>query len=87
MRPEWSLILPLVTGYAADLLLGDPPEWPHPGMLLTVTFCALAWAIPWYIAGLESMIGYKREPYRFFGRFAPGWMTWRTLFPPGSPPC
>lgn len=67
------MILPLVAGYAADLLLGDPPDWPHPvrafgyairtgtrwlnkgrgrfvkGMLLTIVLCGLAWSIAWYV--------------------------------------
>lgn len=30
MRADWQLIIPLVVGYIADLLLGDPPGWPHP---------------------------------------------------------
>ena len=30
MRVDWLLSLPLVVGYIADLLLGDPPRWPHP---------------------------------------------------------
>jgi adenosylcobinamide-phosphate synthase len=30
MQPHWNIILPLLAGYAADLLLGDPPNWWHP---------------------------------------------------------
>jgi adenosylcobinamide-phosphate synthase len=30
MQPNWTLIIPLVAGYIADLLLGDPRSWPHP---------------------------------------------------------
>ncbi|MBS1665244.1 MAG: cobalamin biosynthesis protein CobD [Bacteroidetes bacterium] len=30
MHPNWIIIIPLLAGYAADLLLGDPRSWPHP---------------------------------------------------------
>jgi adenosylcobinamide-phosphate synthase len=30
MQPHWNIIAPLLAGYAADLLLGDPRHWPHP---------------------------------------------------------
>jgi adenosylcobinamide-phosphate synthase len=30
MQPNWNMIIPLLAGYAADLLLGDPRSWPHP---------------------------------------------------------
>lgn len=30
MQPNWTLIIPLIAGYLADLLLGDPQSWPHP---------------------------------------------------------
>lgn len=30
MQPNWNMIWPLLAGYAADLLLGDPRSWPHP---------------------------------------------------------
>lgn len=30
MQPNWMLIIPLLAGYIADLLLGDPPNGPHP---------------------------------------------------------
>jgi len=30
MQPNWTLIIPLIAGYIADLLLGDPRSWPHP---------------------------------------------------------
>jgi len=30
MQQDWTLIIPLVAGYIADLLLGDPRSWPHP---------------------------------------------------------
>jgi adenosylcobinamide-phosphate synthase len=72
------MILPLVAGYAADLLIGDPTDWPHPvrafgyairngtrrlnkdrgrfvkGMLLTIVLCGLAWSIPWYVLHLAA---------------------------------
>jgi len=28
--PGWLLLIPLLIGYGADLLLGDPRNWPHP---------------------------------------------------------
>jgi adenosylcobinamide-phosphate synthase len=64
MQPNWTLIIPLLAGYVADLLLGDPRNWPHPvkawgfligkgtmvlnrgrgrlakGMVLTIVLCA-----------------------------------------------
>ena len=70
------MIIPLAAGYLADLLIGDPPNWPHPvrafgwaihkgtktlnhgtarfwkGALLSVVLCGLAWVIPWYIVKL-----------------------------------
>ncbi|MEC5144044.1 adenosylcobinamide-phosphate synthase CbiB [Chitinophaga sp. 212800010-3] len=30
MDPLLAFVLPLLLGYIADLLLGDPPAWPHP---------------------------------------------------------
>ncbi|CAL1517855.1 adenosylcobinamide-phosphate synthase CbiB [Chitinophaga sp. MM2321] len=30
MEPDLKFVLPLLLGYAADLLLGDPRSWPHP---------------------------------------------------------
>jgi adenosylcobinamide-phosphate synthase len=66
------MIVPLVAGYAADLLLGDPRRWPHPvrafgfvihqgtvwlnrgrhrflrGAILTVVLCVLTWALFFY---------------------------------------
>ena len=30
MRIDWIISAPLAAGYVADLLLGDPPRWPHP---------------------------------------------------------
>lgn len=30
MEPVLKFVLPLLLGYAADLLLGDPRSWPHP---------------------------------------------------------
>ncbi len=29
-----KLALPFLAGYLLDLLLGDPPQWPHPVRLL-----------------------------------------------------
>jgi len=64
MYQHWHMIIPLLVGYLADLVLGDPRSWPHPvrvfgymiqkgtallnkgrgrfwkGLLLTVTVCA-----------------------------------------------
>jgi adenosylcobinamide-phosphate synthase len=69
MQPNWNMIVPLLAGYAADLLLGDPRSWPHPikaygfairrgtrllnkgrgrfwkGMLLTVVCCFVVYAL------------------------------------------
>jgi adenosylcobinamide-phosphate synthase len=69
MHPDWTMIAPLLAGYAADLLLGDPPQCPHPivafghaiakgtqwlnkgrcrflkGALLTVVLCAATYTI------------------------------------------
>jgi adenosylcobinamide-phosphate synthase len=66
------MIVPLVAGYAADLLLGDPHRWPHPvrafghaihqgtvwlnrgrhqllrGAVLTVVLCVLTWVLSFY---------------------------------------
>ena len=66
------MIVPLLAGYIADLLLGDPRRWPHPvrafgfvihqgtvwlnrgrhrllrGAVLTVILCVLAWALFFY---------------------------------------
>jgi len=68
MHPHWNIIVPLLAGYAADLLLGDPRHWPHPiraygylvqkgtnllnkgrrrvwkGLLLTIVCCAIVYA-------------------------------------------
>lgn len=30
MHPHWTIIAPLLIGYLADLLMGDPRNWPHP---------------------------------------------------------
>ena len=72
MQPDWTMIVPLLAGYIADLLLGDPRRWPHPvrafgfvihqgtvwlnrgrhrllrGAVLTVILCVLAWALFFY---------------------------------------
>jgi len=72
MQPDWTMILPLLAGYAADLLLGDPQRWPHPvrafgylihqgsiwlnrgrrrllrGAVLTLVLCVLVWALFFY---------------------------------------
>ena len=66
------MIVPLLAGYVADLLLGDPHRWPHPvrafgyaihqgtvwlnrgrhrllrGAVLTVVLCVLTWALFFY---------------------------------------
>jgi len=76
MRPDWTIIAPLLAGYAADLLLGDPGHWPHPvkayghairigtqwlnrgryrflkGVLLTVVLCVFSWLVPFYVLSL-----------------------------------
>jgi adenosylcobinamide-phosphate synthase len=73
MQPNWTMIAPLLTGYAADLLLGDPQHWPHPvkafgyaiqkgtqwlnhgryrflkGALLTVVLCLATYAFFFYL--------------------------------------
>jgi adenosylcobinamide-phosphate synthase len=77
MQPDWNMIVPLVAGYAADLLLGDPQRWPHPvrafgylihqgtvwlnrgryrllrGAALTAVLCMLTWILFFY--GLSFM--------------------------------
>lgn len=40
MRESWTMIVPLGMGYLADLLLGDPPGWPHP---VRAFGAAIAW--------------------------------------------
>jgi len=76
MRPDWTIIAPLVAGYGMDLLLGDPRHWPHPvkaygsaiysgtkwlnsggyrfvkGMLLTIVLCAFAYLGPYVVLKL-----------------------------------
>jgi adenosylcobinamide-phosphate synthase len=71
------MIIPLLAGYLADLLLGDPRSWPHPvkafgylirqgtklfnkgrgrfvrGMLLTLVLCAGTWLL--FFFGLEIL--------------------------------
>jgi adenosylcobinamide-phosphate synthase len=73
MQPNWIMIAPLLTGYAADLLLGDPHHWPHPvkafgyaihkgmqwlnrgryrflkGALLTVVLCFATYTLFFYL--------------------------------------
>jgi adenosylcobinamide-phosphate synthase len=77
MQPDWTMIVPLLAGYAADLLLGDPQRWPHPvrtfgyaihqgtvwlnrgrhrwlrGAVLSVVLCVLTWLLFFY--GLSFM--------------------------------
>jgi adenosylcobinamide-phosphate synthase len=72
MQPDWTMIAPLLAGYAADLLLGDPQQWPHPvrvfgyaihqgtvwlnkgrhrllrGAVLTLVLCTLTWVFFFY---------------------------------------
>ncbi len=72
MQPDWTMIVPLLAGYAADILLGDPQRWPHPirafgyaihqatvrlnkgrrrllrGAVLTIVLCALTWVFFFY---------------------------------------
>jgi adenosylcobinamide-phosphate synthase len=72
MQPDWTMIVPLLAGYIADLLLGDPQRWPHPvrafgyaiqqgtvwfnrgryrllrGAVLTVVLCVLTWTLFFY---------------------------------------
>ncbi len=69
MHPDWTMIAPLIAGYALDLLLGDPRHWPHPvkafgaairigtqrlnrghhrffkGALLTILLCSATYAV------------------------------------------
>jgi adenosylcobinamide-phosphate synthase len=77
MRIDWIISAPLAAGYVADLLLGDPPRWPHPvrifglaisagdrllnrgrgrlikGLLLVVVLCVLVFVISYVaLAGL-----------------------------------
>jgi adenosylcobinamide-phosphate synthase len=76
MRIDWVISAPLAAGYVADLLLGDPPRWPHPvrifglaisagdrllnrgrgrlmkGLLLVIVLCVLVFGIS-YIALAE----------------------------------
>lgn len=73
MQPQWDLIIPLAAGYVADLLLGDPRDWPHPvrwfgwliargerllnhgagrfwkGLLLTAVLCAATYGCTWFL--------------------------------------
>jgi adenosylcobinamide-phosphate synthase len=77
MQPNWNMIAPLLAGYAADLLLGDPGWLPHPiraygflirqgtrllnkgrgrfwkGMLLTLISCAIVYV---FFAGAQGVL-------------------------------
>lgn len=80
MQPNWTIILPLLVGYLADLLLGDPRGWPHPvrlfgwliakgrdvlnrgggrfvkGMVLTLALCGGTYAGCYFLLkGLERL--------------------------------
>ncbi len=80
MRADWTMIAPLAAGYLADLLLGDPPAWPHPvrafgyaiaagdrwlnrgggrlvkGGLLVIVLCGLVYGVSyWLLAGLKGL--------------------------------
>jgi adenosylcobinamide-phosphate synthase len=80
MRADWTMIAPLAAGYLADLLLGDPPAWPHPvrafgnaiaagdrwlnrgrgrlvkGGLLVVVLCGLVYGMSYVVlAGLKEL--------------------------------
>jgi adenosylcobinamide-phosphate synthase len=80
MRIDWIISAPLAAGYVADLLLGDPPRWPHPvrifglaisagdrllnrgrgrpikGLLLVVVLCVLVFGISYVaLAGLARV--------------------------------
>jgi adenosylcobinamide-phosphate synthase len=48
-----GLAFPFLLGYLLDLLLGDPPDWPHPVRLLgrAVSFWEKALYRPWLAAG------------------------------------
>lgn len=74
------MIVPLLAGYAADLLLGDPERWPHPvrafgyaihqatvwlnkgrhrllrGTVLTIVLCALTWVFFFYVLTLVRQL-------------------------------
>jgi adenosylcobinamide-phosphate synthase len=76
MYPDWTMIAPLLVGYAADLLLGDPRSWPHPvkafgqairlgtqqlnkgryrfvkGALLTIVLCFVTYAFSFFTLGM-----------------------------------
>jgi len=67
------VIVPLTAGYLADLVFGDPPDWPHPvrlfgyaiaiwdkrlnhggyrllkGALLVVVLCAVVFGVSWWV--------------------------------------
>ena len=80
MQPNWTLIIPLITGYIADLALGDPRSWPHPvkaygylirkgtmvlnkgrgrfirGMVLTIVLCAGVYGFCFFVLKLLGQL-------------------------------
>jgi adenosylcobinamide-phosphate synthase len=92
MHPHWNIIAPLLAGYAADLLLGDPPHWPHPiraygylvqkgtdllnkgrhrfwkGLLLTIVCCTIVYV---FFAQAQSAL---------FRYWPPGYYIFSSLF-------
>src|ERR1700761_5557895 len=53
MREAAMILVPLVVGYLADLLMGDPPGWPHP---VRAFGAAIAFGERWLNRGRARLI-------------------------------